>query len=302
MKPATILQFLAAAFFAVLQLAATQAQAQDGCTSSNLTRSGYACEDSINHNGSNSIEIFRGDTSARLNRESQVSAPIQEGCPSHCEFGSQRIGKAGYGCGTQCDQGTRCGCAHGCKSRQLIGRRCCGGCRSSCLARCHACRVGLRRHHGRISCCLRKIGYFHHGHIPPGDMIGHLPYETERVYYYLRPYQDRHTPDWFGRISDYDYPEYLKEFDNVHDQYERKIRSAVVKARSLEFIGIPDLEKAIYHAPISSTSKDGKLITPAIPALPRPQDDDLNEIVPLFAPMRAVPAEPQFDTESLPSR
>ena len=127
----------------------------------------------------------------------------------------------------------------------------------------------------------------HHG-TPPGDMMGHTPYQTWHMYYYYRPYQMSHVTDLeeqsIGSSADSLNAWDNRLFDRIADDYSQRFQEGEASrsdamTQALEFVGRPDLTS--YNAlpqRIHTSEVDGPDESSSVeaedgnPDLPSPSD------------------------------
>lgn len=160
-------------------------------------------------------------------------------------------------------------CRGGCGSRKTSCASCRGrGCgHGSCYARSMGV-IGPLGVIGRLrfgcpcgrGCGLCGFGsglFGTHQGTPPGDMMGHMPYQALQMYYYYRPYQMSQVEDlqvesvrsepnspnvWDNRL-----------FERVGDEYAHRFRNVATTdfeaAQNLEFVGRPDpaIQQTLPH-------------------------------------------------------
>lgn len=172
--------------------------------------------------------------------ESPCTCAVNEGaCTASSDFDAPQLLDDDY---------TKCRCKHGCSSASCCGGRRCAGCRCGSGKPPRGIIGRLRwlagGRHGGVSfrrggpgvCgtfCCRCLHCWRHP--PPGDMIGHLPYEAWRMYYYARPYQASHVQRdraEFVHASRYEAQPYANDmFMELH----RSFAIQTSHAESLEF-------------------------------------------------------------------
>ena len=176
-----------------------------------------------------------------------------------CGFASGTA-PSGLGCAGQKGCGQKPACCQG--GHGSAGCGCCshGRCRSTCKS----CRCGRARgrlgmvagERGRLRGLCGRLFHLSAGWAsfcqtcmyrppPPGNLHGHMPYDTWRSYYYFRPYQARHVDDLSQSLNHGEMvlgqPFSNEFFRDLHQLHAAK----VVQASNLEFADVrqmPDLE------------------------------------------------------------